>query len=100
MDIISETSRLVLTEYGRYRLRYQLFKDRSEREGGSGSGYGICICQTEAGNGELFDFCRVSGVTDDMGTARLLFDSMVKGLVMPVSLCDLIHDWQSACMMI
>ncbi len=100
MDIISEASRLVLTEYGRYRLRYQLFKDRSERKEGSGSGYGICICQMEAGSGELFDFCRVSGITGDKETARFLFDSMVEGLVMPVSLCDLIHDWQSACMMI
>lgn len=99
MKIISMESQSVLTDYGGYRLLYELIEHESEEEGGRPY-YGIRICQKNDSTMMLFDFCQIPGVTEELDEARSLFVMAVEGLVMPVSLPDFIDDWQSFVQMI
>ena len=100
MRIISKKSECVLTEYGRYRLNYELLEsmeaDREER----GAFYGIRISQVNERNRYLFDICQIKGITDEITEAKALFARAVEGLVMPVSLPDFIDDWQASLEMV
>ena len=106
MNIISEHSQLVTTEYGCYWLKYELLEYGAadekdpEREGENGRYYGMRVCQVEERSRRLFDICQVRGITEEMEAAKSLFLKAVKGLVMPVSLQDFIDDWQTACSMV
>ncbi|MBR0409722.1 MAG: hypothetical protein IJI25_01790 [Eubacterium sp.] len=100
MKIISEVNRSVLTEYGSYQLSYELHEYESGEEDEPKVYYGIGIRQTRGDSRLLFDQCRIRGVTEEKEAACILFDRIVEGLVMPVSLPDLIEDWQSALAMI
>lgn len=95
MKIILEASHFVFTEYGSYKLKYELLEYQSGEEGNQGVYYGIRICQIEGKGKTVFDICQVRGITRKRETAEILFRRMVDGLVMPVSLPDLIEDWQS-----
>ena len=95
MKIILEKNRSVLTEYGGYRLKYQLVEYGPQDEDGRPF-YGISICQKRSDTMELFDICLIREVTDEMDKARRFFIKLVEGLVMPVSLPDLVEDWHYA----
>ncbi|MBQ9155708.1 MAG: hypothetical protein IJ137_02885 [Eubacterium sp.] len=139
MKIILEEEHEILTEYGGYRLRYELIespsgevkgikapsgkeggiistsgevegfksppeeirviKPPSGEEGGSAAWYGLRITQIRELKDELFDVCQISRITQDYHEAKALFQMVAEGLVMPVSLMDVIHDWlvSSAC---
>ena len=94
MRIISQECQSVSTDYGGYRLKYELLENESGVEG-ERPFYGIRICQKCEASMMLFDFCQVPGVTEELDEAKILFRKVVDGLVMPVSLPDLIDDWQS-----
>ena len=100
MKIIKERSLSVLTEYGRYRLTYELLESNVRPEEDSAVYYGMRISQTSEENSQLFDRCLVRGITEEIGTARDLFLRAVEGLVMPTSLWDFIDDWQASFTMV
>lgn len=100
MKIISEANQYVVTEYGAYRLSYELQEFRADEEEGFKFYYGIRICQVDSRDESVFDLCQVRGVTDREQTARALFAMLVEGLVMPVSLPELIDDWQASVQMV
>lgn len=99
MGIISEECQSVLTDYGGYRLKYELLETDPGEEG-QRPYYGIRICQKREADMMIFDFCQIPGVTEELNEARALFKKAVEGLVMPVSLPDFIDDWQSFMQMI
>lgn len=96
MKIISEANQTVLTEYGSYRLKYELLESEFCDEGESEVLYGIRICQIDERTDSLYDVCQIRGFTDEKDTAAIFFGRIVEGLAMPVSLPDLIEDWHSA----
>ena len=94
MRIVSMESQSVLTDYGGYKLKYELLEHDGGEEG-ERPYYGIRICQKCEEDMRLFDICHVPGVTEELDEAMDLFRRLVEGLVMPVSLPELIDDWQS-----
>lgn len=92
MKIVMKEEKYVVTEYGIYLLHYELLEFPCEEER-IGNCYGILIQQRKEEREELFDECQVEGVTENLGQAMRLFIQMVKGLVMPATLPDIVDDW-------
>lgn len=93
MKKVMEEEKYVVTDYGIYLLHYELREFPYEEDDGIGICYGILIQQKKEEKDELFDECQIKGMTENLGQAMRLFIQMVKGLVMPATLPDIVDDW-------
>lgn len=94
MGLIMEATQKVMTEYGRITLKYEMTEYSFDKDEEEGTYYGIRIIQMK--EKEFYDECTMKGVTENEAEARKLFEQLVSGLVMPVTLCEILDDWQSA----
>ncbi len=91
---------LVPTDYGDYRLVYELTGRHVKEE--DRDCYGVRILQflTGTGSGEdrspPADRSEITGLTDDPAEAEDFFSLITDGLVMPVSLFEVADDWNCA----
>ena len=95
MRIVMGEEKKLMTEYGRYVLQYELTEHCSDTQESFDRYYGIRIVQKREREAAVFDECVLKGITESVVEAKALFESLVDGLVMPVSLCEIVDDWQS-----
>lgn len=92
IDLIRK-ERQVRTEYGKYRLAYQIHKIREEEI----DIYGISISQyrdTKTGS-NLCDEAMISGFSENLAETESFFDILIRENVFPVHLFSLADDWHS-----
>lgn len=84
----------------KYLLKYKLVSNEFSKEEGTGKYYGIVVKQfvwvEDKEQWELYDAVQVKGFSESLKESMLFFERIVKGEVMPVSLCDIVDDWKSA----
>ncbi len=96
MDIILTRKEEIMTIWGKFQLIYELLLSHFSREEGAGEYFGICIKQYRDEGRCLVDREEAPGITESLEEARYLFTLFARETVMPVHLCEIIDDWQSA----
>lgn len=91
-----EEQQKVDTEYGRYKLFYELTRSQFLPEEDDGYYYGMRIWQYKEEETMPYDYNEVLGITSSLHKAKELFIQMVEGIVMPITLYDIVDDWLSA----
>ena len=100
MKQVFKNERRVEGDCKRYLLRYTLVSNGFPKEEEEGIYYGIMVEQfvwsDEGKRWEAQDTAQVKGFSESLEEARLFFEKVVRGEVMPVSLDEIVDDWKSA----
>lgn len=100
MKIILKNERMMEGEDKRYLLKYELISSVLPEDEGEGRCYGIIVEQyiwsAVKEDWMLEDESKVKGFSESLEETTLFFQKVVEGVMMPVSLEDIVDDWKSA----
>ncbi len=91
MKRLDRKEELVRTDYGAYRLEYQIHEINEE----DGCIYGVSIFQYQETRTikKLFDYEIIHGFSDNLKEVKEFFDMLFKEKVFPVHLLSVADDW-------
>ncbi|MEE3433633.1 MAG: DUF6514 family protein [Lachnospiraceae bacterium] len=95
--VIRHESETIRVEGVDYRLEYRLIRHADAKEGKQERDdyYGVAVtqfCKRDGQKEYLYDFCQAEGVAEDREVASWIYDQLKLGLVMPVSLYEIIDE--------